>query len=165
MPITEKCSIYYSMQHNIKKQMDYKFCETFMKELHNVWGFSLNDFNWESIGYCEGTGGWYESFAATCRILNKGELLLYYNNLSWYDSDLFDAELSELLVTYKLILPTVETDEMARQLDIDEDNIKHCFYLHVVFNVYVIYLSPYVTIISPDFLSVNTKVTNLSLLL
>ena len=127
MPITEKGSIYYSMPHNIKKLMDYEFCETFMKELHNVWGFSLNDFNWESIGYSEGTGGWYESFAATCRILNKGELLLYYNNLSWYDSDLFDAELSELLVTYKLILPTIETDEIARQLDIDENKIKHCF--------------------------------------
>lgn len=127
MPITNNNTIYYTMPHNIKKRIDYEFCETFMKELHKIWGISLNDFNWESIGYCEGTGGWYEAFASTCRLLNKGDILLYYNNLEWFDSDLFDDELSNLLVVYKLILPTWETDEIARQLNVKAKNIKHCF--------------------------------------
>lgn len=127
MPILKNSSIYYSIPHNIQKELDYRFCKTFMKELHNIWGFSLNDFNWDSLGYCEGTGGFDEAFVTTCRLLKKDKVFLHYASLPWYDSDLFDGELSDLLSLYKFILPKTEIDEVARQNDISVKKIRPCY--------------------------------------
>lgn len=126
MPIMTDLSIEYSMPAEIKLLITHGFCVQFLKELHMIWGISLHDFSYTSLGYCEGTSGWNEAFVTTCRKLNKPEIYQYYASLPWYDSDLFDAELTEMLVTQKLIMPTLEKDEITRQLGIQSDDIEEC---------------------------------------
>ena len=126
MPILENGSIEYSIPENIKNLITPEFCKLFMKELHMIWGFSLEDFDYDSVGYCEGTAGWYESFTSTCRKLKQDELYKYYLSLPWYDSDIFDYELTQILVSEKLLLPESETDEIAKQLGISSEDICVC---------------------------------------
>ena len=126
MPITKNIGIYYSMPQEIKKYLDFDFCKTFLQELHMIDGISLSDFCWDSIGYLEGTGAWFEAFSSTCRKFDYHELLCYYCKLPWYDSDLFDSELSDTLVAYKLIFEKTECDILAIQLDIDDSYIAYC---------------------------------------
>ena len=83
MPITDNGSIQYEMPANYKAMINTEFCKNFLKELHMIWGFSLEDFNWDSIGYCEGTSGWYVAFTNTCRKMKLDKLYLYYRNLPW----------------------------------------------------------------------------------
>lgn len=126
MPITSSGSISYKIPENYLKIMDTKFCTAFIKELHVIFGISLEDFNWDSVGYCEGTAGWYVAFTNTCRKLQLDELFLYYRSLPWYDSDNFDAQLSEKLVTENLLLPELYIAEVARQNHVEIDDIDTC---------------------------------------
>jgi hypothetical protein len=116
----------YEMPQNIKNCITKDFCKQFMKELHMIWGISLQDFYYDSVAYLESTGGWYEALATTCRKLNQDELFLHYYQLPWYDSDLFDYQLSMILCDYKLLLPEDETSEIARQHNIPIENIGVC---------------------------------------
>ncbi len=126
MPIMDDLSIEYSIPQNIKKLITPKFCTQFLKELHMIWGVSMHDFAYSNVGYCEGTAGWNEALTTTCRKLSVDKLYIYYASLPWYDSDLFDAELTEMLVEQKLILPTPEQDEIARQSGVSSDDIEIC---------------------------------------
>lgn len=126
MPITDNGSIHYEMPEKYRKMMNSDFCNNFIKELHLIWGFSLEDFNWDSVGYCEGTSGWYVAFTNTCRKLQLDELFVYYRNLPWYDSDLFDEQLANKLVEEKLLLPELYITEVARQNNIPIEEIDTC---------------------------------------
>lgn len=126
MPITNSGSISYKIPENYLKIMDAKFCTAFIKELHLIFGISLEDFNWDSVGYCEGTAGWYVAFTNTCRKLQLDDLFIYYRSLPWYDSDNFDAQLSEKLVAEKLLLPELYIAEVARQNHVEIDDIDTC---------------------------------------
>jgi hypothetical protein len=126
MPITEGGCVSYSLPKEYSDMMNYDFCKTMMMAIHNIWGISAEDYDYESISYCEGTGGWSEAFMTACRVYKKDELAKYYCTLPWYDSDIFDGYLSQKFVDYKLLLPKDETDEIARQLNIDSDKIKVC---------------------------------------
>lgn len=126
MPITDNGSIEYSIPKNIKKLITKEFCIQFVKELHCISGLSLEDFDYDSVGYWEGTGGWMEAFANACRKTKNDELLKYYYTLEWFDSDLFDCELTNILIEHKLLLPTTYTDEIARQIGISDEDIGIC---------------------------------------
>lgn len=116
----------YKIPSNIDKFLTKEFCMQFLKELHSIWGFALEEFEYESVGAVEGTSGWYESFTHACRKTKNDELYLYYVHLDWYDSDLFDYELTQKLVHYKLLLPKFESDEIAKQNSINSDDIGIC---------------------------------------
>ena len=123
--ITKKGTFYYSIPQKYKKLLNFNFCKSMLGELHKIYGLSLEDYAWDDLD--EGTGGWYEAFASTCRKCGVHELLTYYRHLAWYDSDLFDEELSNLFVSYKLILPETKTKEVARQNNLNEENVWYCF--------------------------------------
>lgn len=116
----------YKIPLHIDKLITKEFCLQFMKELHCIWGFALEDFEYESVGAVEGTSGWYEGFTHACRKTKNDELYLYYLQLDWYNSDLFDYELTQKLVNYKLLLPETEVDEIARQNLMNYDDIGIC---------------------------------------
>ena len=134
MELTEDGSIIYSIPEKISEKLDEEFCRLFVKELHMINGFSLEEFNYDSVAYIEGTGGWYEALATTCRLTNKPEVLIYYNSRPWYDSDCFDSCLCDLIEKYKLILPGDEIAEFARQNGIPEDDIGYCNECYSYFN-------------------------------
>ena len=51
-------------------------------------GFSMLD-------YCSSTAGYVEALRATCRKLNMDWLMEYWDSLEWFDSDVFDGEISD----------------------------------------------------------------------
>ena len=52
------------------------------------------------LAYEEGTGGWYNALKTTCWILDMGNLLNIYNELSWMNSDYFDEWVGDKIVEY-----------------------------------------------------------------
>lgn len=133
MPIIND-SFYYSIPQDIVRHIDFEFCETMLKELHLICGVALEDFDYDSVGYIEGTGGWYEAFVNSCRKLQKDELLVHYISLDWYESDLFDEVLTNMMVSYKLLLPTFASDEVARQNGFLPEDVAICDECGELFN-------------------------------
>ena len=135
MPITENGSIQYTMPNHIKTMIIPEFCAQMAKELHMIFGIGITDTDYDCLLYQGGTSGWNVAIASTCRKLNLDELYKYYHNLPWYDSDIFDGELSDLLVENKWFIPKSESDEIARQLGIDAKSIKYCDKCNKLFHV------------------------------
>lgn len=126
MPITENGSIKYTMPQCIKAMITPEFCEQLAKELHLIFGIGITDTDYDCLVYQGGTSGWNVAIAATCRKLKQDELYKYYLSLPWYDSDIFDGELSDILVENKWFIPGSESDEIARQLGMNANDIKYC---------------------------------------
>lgn len=128
MPIVNG-SIHYEMPDNIKSMITIEFCTQFLKELHQIFGASVEDSDMDYYVYQGSTAGWGAAFANTCRKLNMIELYKYYLNLEWFDSDIFDGELEDLLVEYKLIIGGFLSEEVARQNNLQPDDViccEHC---------------------------------------
>lgn len=114
MPITDKGTIEYQIPIEFKNKFTKEIMKDFRKLVIDT--FKQNDINqgrlpvdYENETYyswwlfMEGTGGFYESFEYICNKYNLQEILEYYQTLPWYDSDLFDSEFGDLLVSYKLV--------------------------------------------------------------
>lgn len=69
-----------------------------------------NEETWINLG---GTIGWDNAFAQTCREMNLPDLREYYNALTWFDSDTFDGDISDLAIEYGVIksMPVMKDDE------------------------------------------------------
>lgn len=124
MPITEQLTIEYKMPVEIRNKfskeamIDFreKVIETFKQNDRNQ-GREPSSYEKETYSswwiYMEGTGGFYESFKFVCEQHNLLDVLNYYHHLPWYDSDLFDSELGDLLISYELVelgVPDLEAD-------------------------------------------------------
>lgn len=125
MPIVDG-SIHYEMPAHIKGLITPEFCSQFLKELHQIFGCSVEDSDLDYFVYQGGTAGWGAAFANVCRKLNLDELYKYYLNLEWFDSDVFDGLLEDFLVEYKLILGVFLSDEVARQNNLPSDKVTYC---------------------------------------
>lgn len=114
MPITDEGRIEYQMPEEIKNQFRKEFMSDFHKKV--IQTFKQNDIRQGRVPseyekftyydwwlYMEGTGGWYKSLKDTCDKHNLQNVIAYYDQLPWYDSDLFDSELGDLLVEYGLV--------------------------------------------------------------
>lgn len=126
MSILEDGTIVYEIPEDLMKLIDYKFCKQMLMELHLVMGVAAEDFDYDSVGYCEGTGGWYECLMNTCRKLNLNAVAEHYMKLPWYDSDIFDYLITEEIVKNKLLLPEYDFKEISRQTGISDDDIGAC---------------------------------------
>ena len=51
------------------------------------------------IVYHSGTNGWNLALKTTCDKLDMDWLYIYYDHLSWWESDMFDGELENLFVS------------------------------------------------------------------
>lgn len=134
MPIIDG-SVHYEMPAHIKALITPDFCSQFLKELHQIFGSSLEDSSMDYYVYQGGTAGWEAAFTNTCRKLNLHELCIYYSNLEWFDSDIFDGQLEDFLAEYKLVLDGFVSDEIARQNNLSCDDVRcceHCGkYIHI----------------------------------
>lgn len=114
MPITTDGRIEYKMPKDIKDQLT----EAFVSDFHEavIETFKQNDrnqdrepFEYETYTYyawwlyMEGTAGYCQSFRQTCDKHGLNKVLMYYNKLQWYDSDLFDSEVGDLLVHFGFV--------------------------------------------------------------
>lgn len=129
MPIVEENgSVYisYTMPEPIKRLVTAEFLKEFRNQLfrmHNY--YSLDSFADEGIPMNTSTSGWFAAFGKACLLTNNEQLLDYWRTLPWYDSDIFDGELAEMLVERGFILDD-KAKVISRMLGIDEDNIVTC---------------------------------------
>lgn len=61
-------------------------------------GISDNLAEW--LAYSEGTAGYFEAFKHACLIENRPDMLVYYESLKITDSDSFDDQLTQKVLTY-----------------------------------------------------------------
>lgn len=116
----------YSIPENIKEMITDDFLREFRNQLFRINGcYHLGTFADEGIPLNTSTSGWYAAFGKACLIMGKTDLFDYWNSLEWYDSDIFDGELADMLVDRKLILP--DLDEILKEkLGINPEDIVCC---------------------------------------
>lgn len=116
----------YYIPKKYKKMIDLNFLQYFQYELHLMFGLSLNDFRDTGPLSNQGTAGWHDCFVKTCINFNKNELLNYYESLDWYQSDLFDDELADMFIQYKISLDKSILDLILEKLRYEENEIFQC---------------------------------------
>lgn len=125
MTITENCMKYKIPEH-IMTLITYDFLKEFRNQLFRIHEhYSLDTFADFGIPSNTSTGGWYAAFGKACLLTGKEELFDYWRSLAWYDSDIFDGELADMLVQKKLILD--DSDKvLAKLLNINQDDVVYC---------------------------------------
>ena len=129
MPIVtdgDGVGIAYAIPDNIKNLITDDFLKEFRNQLFRIHEhYSLDTFADFGIPTNTSTGGWYASFGKACLLTHKEELLDYWRTLPWYDSDIFDGELANMLVAKGFILDDL-TKVIEEQLGIKSDDIVMC---------------------------------------
>jgi len=129
MPIlgnSDDIHVEYQIPKNIKQLITYDFLKEFRNQLiriHEYW--SIDTFAEDGIPMNTSTSGWYAAFGKACIITNSKELYNYWKTLPWYDSDIFDGELAEILIEKHLILGDI-SKVIEQQLGIKEDELRCC---------------------------------------
>lgn len=85
----------YQIPEIYKKRFDKKFLLLFGNNLLKVFEKYHRELN-DILFYEVGTNGWYTAFVKTCWKTDDEDVIKYYDNLEWYDSDKFDSEIVEL---------------------------------------------------------------------
>lgn len=116
----------YTMPENIKNLITDDFLKEFRNQLFRIHEhYSLETFADFGIPMNTSTGGWFAAFGKACLLTHKEELLNYWRTLSWYDSDIFDGELANMLIQRKFILD--DSDKVLSQLlNINSDDVVYC---------------------------------------
>lgn len=129
MPILgegEDVYVEYTIPQEVKNLITREFLTEFRNQLfriHEYW--SLDTFAEEGIPMNTSTSGWHSAFGKACILTKNNELYKYHRSLEWYDSDIFDGELAEMLITEKLILGDL-SKVIEEQLGIKEDDLRYC---------------------------------------
>lgn len=93
----------YKIPQGVKAKFTKEFMEDFLKELIRIFNLSEPISYSDSLLYLESTYGWVDAFRCICQKYKLENILTYYDNLEWYDSDLFDDEVGSLMIKYGLI--------------------------------------------------------------
>ena len=125
MPITEN-GFEYSIPEEWLKEIDLKFLTAFRDELFKMKYITLNGCYLDTLAYAESSMGHHVAFKLACIKSNKLDLYKYSKTLPWYDSDIFDSKLSELLIENKLIMGGCFEDIISEKLGIDSSEILQC---------------------------------------
>lgn len=129
MPIVREGSsvhVAYTIPENIKELITDDFLKEFRNQLFRIHKhYSLETFADFGIPLNTSTSGWFAAFGKACLLTHKEQLLDYWRTLPWYDSDIFDGELAEMLVDKKLILDD-SAKVLGEQLNISSDDIVCC---------------------------------------
>lgn len=129
MPIVgENGSVHveYTIPNEIKEMIDRDFLISFRNELLRIFDYwDLASFQDDGIPMNTGTSGWGAAFSKACIIHHKEELYHYWMTLEWYDSDIFDGLIADMMIEENVILDWLDkyTNEY---LSIDENHIKGC---------------------------------------
>lgn len=116
----------YAMPENIRNLITYDFLKEFRNQLFRIHEhYSLETFADFGIPINTSTSGWYAALGKTCLLTHKEEVFDYWRELPWYDSDIFDGELAEMLIDNKLILDDCGK-VLGQLLNIDQDDIVYC---------------------------------------
>lgn len=92
-------SIKYHIPAEWTVRINSNFVDIFCKELSEI-NWSEDSFPRDNI-MVESTMGWGEALKCTCLKTDNEDLWEYYRQLEYYDSDLFDGELTDLCFQFK----------------------------------------------------------------
>ena len=93
--------IKYSILEEIKREIPDAFYVAFAGELFSVFGSVASEKDEDGfygIDFLSGTTGWAAALRAACQKMRMQWLLDYYDTLEWYDSDMFDGEISDMVI-------------------------------------------------------------------
>lgn len=93
----------YKIPQEIKAEFTKEFMAYFLARLAIVFDLDDSMLCADYLFNLESTIGWGKSFKYACQKYNLEYIYVYYDQLEWYDSDLFDGELGDLFVKYELI--------------------------------------------------------------
>ena len=93
----------YKIPQEIKAEFTKEFMAYFLARLAIIFDLDESMLCSEYLFNLESTNGWEKSFKCACQKYNLEYVFVYYDQLEWYDSDLFDDELLSLLIDYELI--------------------------------------------------------------
>lgn len=92
----------YKIPDRILSRIPEHFYIAFAGELTSVFGpgiFVKDEDGAYGVFYCSSTSGWAAALKMTCNKLKLNWLWKYYKKLEWYDSDLFDGEIEDLIIS------------------------------------------------------------------
>lgn len=116
----------YTMPEDIKNLITDDFLKEFRNQLFRIHEYyGLEDFAEYGIPMNTSTGGWYAAFGKACLLTHKEVLFDYWQTLPWYDSDIFDGELADMLVDRGFILGCLDKI-IEQQLGIKADDLRVC---------------------------------------
>lgn len=99
----------YTIPEKYKTMCTDNFLKEFRRQLYRMHEhYSLDLFADEGIPINTSTTGWYASFGKACLLTNNEKLLDYYDKLGWEDSDIFDDELTNMMVDKKILLDEID---------------------------------------------------------
>jgi hypothetical protein len=115
----------FKIPNNIKILIDLEFLSLFKQNLCKV--FNKDDMGTYGVTCSGGTGGWQTALKNTCSELKKLEVLRYYNELEWFNSDYFDSEISDMMLERGLIEDDIDNinnvlDVFGLSLDYEDDS-------------------------------------------
>ena len=91
----------YHIPDEIKEKIPEHFYYALGGELVSVFGKDLlceDEDGIVPLDYVGGTAGYVETLKTTCRKLGMEWLFVYWSGLEWYDSDLFDGEITDEVI-------------------------------------------------------------------
>jgi hypothetical protein len=89
---------------------------------------SLEEFSNESVLIDGGTAGWNVAFGLAAIKTHKEDLYKYYRKLPWYESDMFDSDLQDLMEENHMVLKGSIDDIISKQLGLDQTEFQCCVY-------------------------------------
>lgn len=116
----------YTIPDKIKKLMTYDFLKEFRNQLFTVFDLSLDTYA-DIIQGIESTAGWANALEDACHNTGTNDIWSYWDSLEWYDSDMFDWELSDMLIEKQLILPTLDVI-LKNYLNVEPEDLRVCDY-------------------------------------
>lgn len=129
MPIVrdgDSVCVKYTIPQNIKNLITDDFLKEFRSQLFRINGYySIETFAESGIPMNTSTSGWFAALGKACLLTHKEELLNYWLTLPWYDSDVFDGELAEILIERGFILGDL-SKVIEEQLGIKNDDLRIC---------------------------------------
>lgn len=129
MPIVENNDdvyVEYTIPQPIRNLITDEFLKEFRNQLFRIHEhYSLDTFADFGIPTNTSTGGWFAAFGKACLLTNNEQLLDYWRTLPWYDSDIFDGELAEMLVERGFILGDL-IEVIEKQLGVKEEDVVMC---------------------------------------
>lgn len=119
--------IQYSIPEKYKKLCTLEFLTEFRNQLFRMdkW-FSLEVFADEGIPMNTSTYGWVTALYKACSLTNNEELYNYWRTLPWYDSDIFDSIIAEMLIENNLILDNISTYALKYNIVNNIEDIIDC---------------------------------------
>lgn len=117
--------IEYAIPQDIKNLITDDFLKEFRNQLFRINNYSLENFAEEGIPMNTSTSGWFAALGKACLLTNKEALLDYWRTLPWYDSDVFDGELADMLIERGFILGDL-SNVIEQQLSIKPDDLRVC---------------------------------------